>query len=75
MEHGGAMKARKFAERYTAKWCSQDGAHVAAFFSPSGSLVIYGGAPAVGLIAESQGHFDNATYQRQLELDRISFMK
>jgi predicted ester cyclase len=37
-----------FATRYTAAWCSQDAASVAAFFSPGGSLTINGGTPAVG---------------------------
>jgi predicted ester cyclase len=39
---------RDFAARYTAAWCSQDPASVAAFFAPTGSLTINGGAPAVG---------------------------
>ena len=39
---------REFAARYTAAWCSQDAASVAAFFAPSGSLTINGGYPAVG---------------------------
>lgn len=124
---------RELAQRYTAAWCSQNPASVAGFYSPSGSLSINGGAPAIGrnaitevargfmtafpdmrvlmddlivqgdsgayhwtlvgtntgpggtrkgirisgleewkigadgLIAESQGHFDAADYQRQLE--------
>jgi alanine dehydrogenase len=124
---------RDLAQRYTAAWCSQDPATVAAFFSPNGSLRVNDGDPAVGrsaitevargfmnalpdmklrmddllvrpdrvvyrwtltgtntgsggtghrvcisgfeewkigvdgLIAESQGHFDSAAYQRQLE--------
>ena len=37
-----------FATRYTAAWCSQNAASVAAFFSESGSLKINDGAPAVG---------------------------
>jgi len=41
-------RLRDFAARYTAAWCSQDAASVAAFFSPSGSLTINGGAPAIG---------------------------
>ena len=126
-------KLRDFAARYTAAWCSQDPARVAAFYSPDGSLSVNGGTPAVGrnaiaevarefmtafpdllllmdgvvvqgdrveyhwtfigtntgpsgtghrvrfsgfeewkigedgLVAESQGHFDSADYQRQLE--------
>ena len=34
--------------RYTAAWCSQDSASVAAFFSPDASLTVNNGAPAVG---------------------------
>lgn len=34
-----------FAERYTAAWCSQDPARVAAFFSPGASLSVNGGEP------------------------------
>jgi predicted ester cyclase len=37
-----------FAQRYTAAWCSQDPASVAAFFSPGGSLRVNDAAPAVG---------------------------
>jgi hypothetical protein len=37
-----------FALRYTAAWCSQDAARVAAFFSPYGSLAVNDAAPAVG---------------------------
>jgi uncharacterized protein (TIGR02246 family) len=39
---------RAFASRYTAAWCSQDASSVATFFSPSGSLTINGGMPALG---------------------------
>jgi|SRR6516165_2374270 hypothetical protein len=37
-----------FAERYTSAWCSRDPASVGAFYSPSGSLSINGGTPAIG---------------------------
>jgi predicted ester cyclase len=37
-----------FAARYTAAWCSQNAANVAAFFSTNGSLSANGGPPAVG---------------------------
>ena len=126
-------KLSDFAARYTAAWCSQDPASVAAFYSPQGSLCVNGGTQAVGrnaiaavarefmtafpdllllmddliiqgdraeyhwtfigtntgpggtghrvrfsgyeewkigadgLVAESQGHFDSADYQRQVE--------
>ena len=34
-----------FAQRYTAAWCSQDPASVAALYAPDGSLTINGGTP------------------------------
>src|SRR5664279_823915 len=40
-----------FAERYTAAWCSQNAASVAAFFAPNGSLTINDGVPSVGRAA------------------------
>jgi len=46
-----ADQLREFAERYTAAWCSQEPASVAAFFSPTGSLSVNNGAPAVGRAA------------------------
>ena len=39
---------RDLATRYTAAWCSQDPARVAAFYSPNGSLSVNDAAPAVG---------------------------
>ena len=39
---------REFAGRYTAAWCRQDAASVAAFFAPGGSLTINRGTPWVG---------------------------
>jgi hypothetical protein len=47
-----------FATRYTAAWCSQDAASVAAFFAETGSLTINAGTPAVGraaITASAQG--------------------
>ena len=41
-------KLRAFAAGYTAAWCSQDPASVAAFFSPGASFTVNNGAPAVG---------------------------
>ena len=41
-------RVREFAERYTAAWCSQDPASVAAFFAPTGSLRVNDDEPAVG---------------------------
>jgi hypothetical protein len=37
-----------FAKRYTAAWCSQDAASVAAFYSEYGSLTMNEGVPAIG---------------------------
>lgn len=37
--------------RYTAAWCSQNAASVAAFFAAGGSLTINGGTPSVGRAA------------------------
>ena len=42
---------KDFATRYTAAWCSQDPASVAAFFAENGSLKINDGAPSVGRAA------------------------
>jgi hypothetical protein len=41
----------EFGTKYTAAWCSQSAASVAAFFSENGSLTINDGAPAVGRTA------------------------
>jgi len=46
-----AEQLREFAKQYTAAWCSQDPASVAAFFSPAGSLRVNDAAPAVGRVA------------------------
>lgn len=49
---------RDFARRYTAAWCSQDAASVAAFFAEDGSLTINDGEPAIGrqaITADAQG--------------------
>jgi len=40
--------ATDFATRYTAAWCSQNPASVAAFFAENGSLAVNEDAPAVG---------------------------
>jgi len=44
-------KLRAFANKYTAAWCSQKPASVAAFFAANGSLQINQGAPSVGRAA------------------------
>jgi len=53
-----ASTLQEFGMRYTAAWCSQDAARVAAFFAEDGSLTINGGAPAAGraaIAASAQG--------------------
>jgi uncharacterized protein (TIGR02246 family) len=42
------QQTQELATRYTAAWCSQDPARVAAFFVPDGSLKINDGAPSIG---------------------------
>ena len=42
------LELRDFATRYTAAWCSQNPASVAAFFSQDGSLRVNDDPPAVG---------------------------
>ncbi len=46
-----SAQLRSFGVRYTAAWCSQNAASVAAFFSEGGSLQINDGAPSVGRTA------------------------
>jgi predicted ester cyclase len=48
MTNPSPTRLHEFARRYTAAWCSQDPASVAAFFSPNGSLRVNDDAPAVG---------------------------
>jgi hypothetical protein len=53
-----ARALQEFATRYTAAWCSQNAASVAAFFAEDGSLTINGGTPSVGragITAAAQG--------------------
>ena len=61
-----------FARRYTAAWCSQDAASVAAFFAPNGSLNV-NGVPAVGrrAITEVAQDFMTAFPDMELFMDDI----
>jgi hypothetical protein len=65
---------RDFAARYTAAWCSQNPASVAAFYSASGSLCVNDGAPAVGrnAIAGVAQSFMTAFPDMQLIMDDLS---
>ncbi len=62
-----------FAQHYTAAWCSQDAASVAAFFMPNGSLSINGGAPSVGRseITKAAQEFMSAFPDMVLTMDDI----
>ena len=66
-------KLRDLAQRYTAAWCSQDAARVAACYSPNGSLGINGGAPAVGrsAITEAAQGFMTTFPDLQLLMDNL----
>ena len=67
----GSLK--DFATRYTAAWCSQNAASVAAFFARHGSLTINGGNPAVGrtaITAAAQG-FMSAFPDLVVTMDRL----
>ena len=54
MDQERVARLRKFAERYTAAWCTQDAPSVANFFSAEGWLTINGGTPAIGRSAIAQ---------------------
>jgi hypothetical protein len=42
----GPAELKQFAVKYTAAWCSQNAASVAAFFAEDGSLKINEGDPS-----------------------------
>jgi predicted ester cyclase len=64
---------RAFATGYTAAWCSQNAASVAAFFSPTGSLTIDNGTPAIGreAIADAAQSFMTAFPDLQVLMDDV----
>lgn len=65
----------EFAKRYTAAWCSQNAASVAAFFEEGGSLKINEGPPSVGrtaITAAAQG-FMTAFPDMIVRMDDINF--
>src|SRR5947209_20513766 len=61
------------ARRYTAAWCSQDPASVAAHYSPKGSLTINDGPPSVGraAITEAAQGFMAAFPDMQVLMDDL----
>ena len=62
-----------FAIRYTAAWCSQNAASVAAHFSETGSLTINEGEPAVGraAITAAAQEFMTAFPDMVVKMDRL----
>jgi steroid delta-isomerase-like uncharacterized protein len=62
-----------FATRYTAAWCSQRAASVAAFFAEQGSLTINDGAPSVGrtAITAAAQEFMTAFPDMVVAMDRL----
>jgi uncharacterized protein (TIGR02246 family) len=68
-----SARLRRFAEAYTAAWCSQDAASVASFYEEDGSLQVNDAAPAVGraaITAVAQG-FMTAFPDMQVLLDEL----
>ena len=64
----------EFAARYTAAWCSQNAARIAAFFAEHGSLTINTGVPSVGrqaITAAAQG-FMTAFPDMVVAMDDVS---
>ena len=59
--------------RYTAAWCSQNPASVAAFFLPDASFTVNNGAPAVGRseITELAQSFMTAFPDLQVVMDDV----
>ena len=69
-----AAQLQDFATKYTAAWCSQNAASVAAFFGEGGSLRINEGTPAVGrtaITAAAQG-FITAFPDMEVAMDGAS---
>ena len=67
-------RLREFATKYTAAWCSQNAASVAAFFAGNGSLKINEGQPSVGraaITAAAQG-FMTAFPDMVVTMDDVS---
>ena len=67
-------KLKEFGAKYTAAWCSQNAASIAAFFAEGGSLKINDGAPSVGrtaITAAAQG-FMTAFPDMVVTMDGVS---
>ena len=69
-----STKLNEFGARYTAAWCSQKPASVAAFFADQGSLQVNDGSPAVGraaITAVAQG-FMTAFPDLVIRMDKVT---
>ena len=69
-----ATRLMEFGTKYTAAWCSQDPASVAAFFAEKGSLKINDAPPSVGrtaITAAAQG-FMTAFPDMVVAMDSVS---
>jgi uncharacterized protein (TIGR02246 family) len=64
---------RDFAKRYTAAWCSQNPAAVAAHFASQGSLTINNGVPSIGraAITAAAQSFMTAFPDIQVQMDDL----
>jgi hypothetical protein len=73
MSKPDASFLQEFASRYTAAWCSQNPANVAAFFAANGSLRVNTDPPAVGraAIAEIARTFMTAFPDLQVMMDAL----
>lgn len=68
-----SVRLNNFAIRYTAAWCSQSAASVAAHFTERGSLTINEGEPSTGraaITAAAQG-FMTAFPDMVVKMDRL----
>lgn len=69
-----ASTLKDFGAKYTAAWCSQNAASVAAFYTDDGSLTINSGTPSVGrtaITASAQG-FMTAFPDMVVAMDSVS---
>lgn len=68
-----SARLHDFATRYTAAWCSQNAAAVAAFFAENGSLTINRGKPSVGreAITDAAQGFMSAFPDMVVTMDRL----
>lgn len=73
MTHHDTHSIRRFAEAYTAAWCSQDPDRVAACYAENGSLTVNNDPPAVGreAIAEVARGFMTSFPDMQVFLDDV----